>query len=335
MSKGREHVMPQFLGTIDSKSPVLREVCDECNSTFSRKLEDIAKTDSQEGVIASQMQLRTRSRTIIAGNRFKEQSALPTADGIFDSFLPDIDLASGNRVPREQVVLGFENGQRQILYVNDPKFEENIKRFARAKCTKNILANSPNRLVEIEDAMRRAGMSYTRLDTREINEQDMESIAHRDVTQTIDLSMFRLAAKIGFNHFAYCMKELGRLEVCYGATFDAVREFVLHATLPNPVEVSFDQLMCQDGWIPRTAPFHMLIWRRENKMAISEVSLFSLRRYSVKLGALPDELLSLSGKGHRFDLRKRQVRELDVVIGAPPVVPNKRAFDWRVDVEPR
>lgn len=332
--KKREHVMPQFLGTFSGTSLLLDEVCGDCNSAFSKELEDVCKKDSAEGILSAQFGLRKDSRVILQGNRYSTESEIESGDGLFDHVLPMVDIASGQIHKREQVVLKFENGQRQVLFADDPKFSENLRNFAKAKCEKFILAENHQRMTEIEEQILKSGMSYKRVATREIEEQDLDSIANKMTTQRIDVTVLRLMAKIGFNYFAHSLRKIGQLEACFTPAFDNVRKFARYGTGSNPVTVSMDELMCQDGWIPRTAPLHIVLWRRQDSLAIAEISLFALRRYTVFLGQLPEALMHLTGLAHQFDLKTHKIKELEVVLEAPPEVPEKSAFEWGVDVRP-
>lgn len=47
---GREHVLPQAFGKFGSKTPTLDCVCDECNSYFSRELDQVLARETLEGV---------------------------------------------------------------------------------------------------------------------------------------------------------------------------------------------------------------------------------------------------------------------------------------------
>jgi hypothetical protein len=47
----REHVIPQAFGRFGSQTPVLKCVCDDCNSLFGRELDQVHARDTLEGVL--------------------------------------------------------------------------------------------------------------------------------------------------------------------------------------------------------------------------------------------------------------------------------------------
>lgn len=112
---GREHVIPQFLGTFTPKNLLLKPVCNGCNSIVFSKFETVFKEDSVEGLIAAQFRLRNDSSIRFRNERMKINKRISGEQRIFDETFPFLDPVTGRAIPVPHVIIEGKNGKTLIL----------------------------------------------------------------------------------------------------------------------------------------------------------------------------------------------------------------------------
>jgi hypothetical protein len=304
---------------------------------MSKEIEDIAKRDTHEGLLAAQFQLRNQSQIQLAGDRLKI-SLDPSCEGtIFDALNPMVDIGTGQSRPRDQIVIVDRKNQKSFLYPEDKKFAQNIAKFVGKKgLSIRVYGSSEVRYKELVVLINKAGIPYNPETRAEITSKDVESILSRVAEQRMDRTILRLPAKITFNYFAWSLKKFGNLDVIYNEDYHPIRTFILEGTGPQPVAVApDDELIFGSCTVPKMSPIHMMCWRNEDGKAIGEVSLFIIRRYLVDLGPTPLEFRERNEavSARLIDLRTRVMH--DVLMDADQTLPEESReplFPWAIEI---
>lgn len=314
--QGREHVIPQFLGTFPGNSLLLKSVCDGCNSGFS-KLESIFKEDSIEGFIASQYQIRDDSSIRFRKDRMKFRRVSGDQQSVFNSIFPFIEPSTGLTKAISQIVFDGSNG-KSIVFL--PKGFNDAKRFAKklnwtgqGSPRIHIFAKGEEAIVEIISMLHQRGITYRQIASEQFS-STKQDFADFEFEARIDITIKRVIAKIAFNYFALSAIESGLQDCLYESNFDTIREMALGKNPSNIVEV-LNEGLCVTGFENRAhIPFHLIrIFESQNSIW-SELSLFGHLRYRVRIGSY--QFLTCDGRafgaGHQFNLLTRTFHREDI-----------------------
>ncbi|HEV2549451.1 MAG TPA: HNH endonuclease [Stellaceae bacterium] len=166
--KGVEHVIPQSFGTFGDRTPTLNCVCDDCNSYFGRKLDDLLARDTIEGIARYSRgrfssEKRPQKRLLITlgegpdtGNFVGARVAVDGTTGTLMEFLPQF------------VIFNFQTQQWESYFVGDlPKLKlakevygEPGKDGAKGTWNCKILTPSQEGQDAIVEALRMIGVDY-------------------------------------------------------------------------------------------------------------------------------------------------------------------------------
>jgi hypothetical protein len=228
-----EHVIPQSFGTFGDRTPTLNCVCDDCNSYFGRKLDELLARDTIEGVARySRGQLssekRPQKRLLITldegpntGNFVGARVAVDGTTGTLMEFLPQF------------VIFNFQKQQWESYFVDDvPKLKLAKEVYGEpgkdgAKGTWNCKILTPSRQGQdaIVEALRMIGIDYKAGEPFYLPEPPAGSRPGLPVVVQgqVDKLHKRALAKIFMNLVAY---RLGCSEAL-SARWDLLRNYVL------------------------------------------------------------------------------------------------------------
>jgi hypothetical protein len=113
---GREHVIPQAFGHFGSQTPVLKCVCDDCNSLFGRELDQVHARDTLEGV------LRYKQGIVSSENRPQRRLRFTLADEaesgeLFGAAVAGVDPTNDELRPlvAQLHILNQQTGETEIF----------------------------------------------------------------------------------------------------------------------------------------------------------------------------------------------------------------------------
>lgn len=115
---GREHVIPEAFGTFGSNTPTLQCVCDECNTYFGQKLDQLLARETIEGVSRyTRGKLSSESRP----QRRLEISLAEDAEvGQFAGVRVFVDGTTGTLIlPPQFHAFNFQTNQNEVYFINE------------------------------------------------------------------------------------------------------------------------------------------------------------------------------------------------------------------------
>ncbi len=306
---GREHVIPQSLGTFTPTSLILLEVCDTCNNGFS-KLETFFKEDSVEGFIAAQYQFRNDSSIRFRKDRMKFKNRITGEQRIFDQMFPTLDPETGKAIPAPQIVIEGKNGHCQMIFlkgVRDAKgFADRIKWTGAERSSISIFAHGEDGVGELISELRKRGINYQQ-SNQELLELNSDGVFDCEFEGRLDQNIMRIIAKIAFNYFAFCTIKSGLGEILYHEDYESIRDFIRSRSESNPVTVTNHGVAMKGHEDRPHIPFHIVRVFESNNRILAEMSLVGHLRYIVNLSVYPFRTGNRRsfGFGHQFDLVKK------------------------------
>ncbi len=311
---GREHVIPQFLGTFSGESLILRDVCDVCNRIFS-KLETVFKEDSIEGFIAALFRVRQDRSVCLRKTRMKMTNKLTGVQTLLGRVFPTVNPVTGEVQLLPQVIFERKDGKQQIIFLeglrDDKGFSNRFKWLGSREFSITAFGQGEDGIGEVIGELRKRGID------RKFNASDSETLNYNgnleiEFDSRIDRDLQRVIAKIAFNYFSFCAIESGFRDILYEEAFDKIRDFAIRAQGKSPVIVT-PHGFTVPGYEGRDyIPFHLLrVFEKLNKIKV-ELSLFAHCRYEVLIGPYPFRTGNRGsfGIGHQFDTMERKMTQL-------------------------
>jgi hypothetical protein len=303
---GREHVIPQGLGTFE-QNWTLPDVCDACNSRFGRELDLHLTRDSLEAYLRLDLSLKPASAASklldrrmkgtlrasgpLHGSRIRIQ---PTQDG--DGLIP---------VPVAQV--GFRRpGEEWTFLVERELSKERVAAVsAGGQLEVRVIAEAGD-AERLRSKLEDLGVSFV------LTEQHLDIGIPEGAIQValdflVDKTILRAVAKIAFN---YTAKVVGATAVRRGE-FDRIREFIKTGAEREPL-VSANQWSPLIGVEATQSRAHVcgISWVPEYNSLIALVCLFNEVSYGVSLARGNMDEWSDVGKQHMFDPFLRKITEV-------------------------
>jgi len=312
---GKEHVIPQSLGTFTPISLILVEVCDRCNNDFS-KLETFFKEDSVEGFIAAQYQFRNDSSIRFRRDRLKFTSRIRGDQRIFDQMFPTLAPETGKAIPTPQVVIHGKNGYSQVIFMKGLKdakgFANRIKWTGGERASISIFAMGEEGASELISELRKRGINYKELQHERLH-LTSDGQFDCEFEGRMDSAIMQVIAKIALNYFAFCTIKSGLQDILYEEDFESIRNFVNTGTGKNLVIATRYSISIKGQEHRAHIPFHFIRVYQQNNRLNTEVTLFGHLRYVVDLGPYPFRTGNQNafGFGHQFDLVKKTFHRED------------------------
>jgi len=305
----REHVIPYaFTHGFRGTNLCIRCVCSTCNHYFSRELEPALVKDSFLGLLrylygtkkdTRRGPLPPRSRFDL---RYKGQAldVQPAPDGV--GYQLKVVTQVGFPVP-------VRGGSYRYFRLDE--IEAAISDASLDRSQAEIVESGPGALEQALATVARFGIQLKRFSRRApvVLSPDLPQI---EVHELQDALVKRCMAKIAFNYLAYVVQSKchGRAEWIMSSAFDPVRHFVLGETQNS--EPRFAKATVHRG---KKGPFHTMAlqWKRHEKDIVATIELFSWLCLQVWLVEDFEGVVWNITAGHCWDVRQRQVREMQAV----------------------
>lgn len=308
-----EHVMPQQIGTYDQNF-TLYCVCDDCNATFSRELEDQFARDSIEALDAVQYGLRDASRYRSLGARRSTLRGIVEEGPLAETEVYFTPGAQGTQLLNVEHIEGIRIGSTAA----GPWIWRRLDNLPTPDELKELLGEIEGNSAHIwvpprvdRDKVRQAllakGYKSADFEPAEDGPTDVQSTKTKlEVVTLIGRPTRRLAAKVAFNYLAYHYGP----ETALFSAFDAIRDFIRHdkGEAKDFVTVDLEPILDR----PYVAGIVVLA-----EGARAEVSFLGRVRYLITLSR--ETVQKQMFKGHLFDPFQRKILAL-ARTGAVPMV---------------
>jgi hypothetical protein len=303
--KKSEHVIPQALGTFDTRTWTLRDVvCDNCNKFFGDNLEVYFNRGSLEALDRFKFGLKpTDEAKDIHASRVSVVSVSKESEGI--KFSPVTHV----RLPQVRLLLkGGEDKHESFSLAELEALESIDKTKYDLKNTRGIgiMADEQSDLDRLIAALAKLGIPFVR-------QGDMPKIGNHRVeleyNVKIDAVILRAVAKVAFN---YAAKVRGAA-YCRRPDFDAIRKFIRYGERPpfTAVVPSNAPILGYDTETTRQMAGHLLVLESKDRGATIQCRLafFNGVTYTVTLGRFATVAVQ-PDIGHNFDFEKKKISPL-------------------------
>lgn len=147
---------------------------------------------------------------------------------------------------------------------------------------------------------------------KDVNPDDSEPSLMCKVEGTIDDTIFRAVAKIGFNYLSYWQ---GREFVLHD-DFNSIRRYIRDGVRPQYLllKIRQESILRDEPLEGKRRSGHMVTvdWAADKRSIVGQVSLFNWVTYSISLARDFSGEHRVIRKGHFFDPYNQQILELNV-----------------------
>ncbi len=316
--KNREHVLPQCYGTFTPNNLILNQtVCDKCNQYFGDNIELHLGRDTIEGIQRYRHGIKSSGKPKHERLKFKiDEGELRgiIVTPIYSGIPNEIDIE-----PVLQVGF-FKNDEQKYVYF-EPEDIPPVKELKKqgyemkGKNIKLIEKNDKERefLLKI---LKERGM-HTKLEDRQEWPEDVKKRKKVliKITARIGLIIYRGIAKIAFNYLTY----IERRDLALSEEFNGIRNFIRYGKgnsndyfAVNQPPILYDDRRLK-RYNMRVTNGHLVTieWRGLN--LISQVSIFNMNTYLVKLCSNYKTIWRPIASGHHFDVKTKEVSKLIVL----------------------
>lgn len=332
--KGREHIIPQFLGKFDSENPTIKGdlICDRCNNEVFSKLETNFKEDSYEGVFGQMLNLEGHSSIRLRGKNVKIKLEWNMEDEFFNGIFPFLKVENNElrAYPQAQIQIKNFDGVYQIFLADAlEKIKENPRKFAETKEKIKKLKNEDIHIFaggekledkyELDktiDLLKDFGKNYNEKSRKFSRiEQNPEKKIRFDMDLCVDRDLGRVLAKICFNYFLFCLKKSELEHIAYREEFNNIRGFVMGENsleLKDVVRSSKRECILFDEKIKdKRLVAHIIVFQIIDSKIVANLTLFGKNVYDILIGNAPAELIKDNfGCGHAFNPFSKQIANL-------------------------
>lgn len=307
-----EHVMPQSFGLFKNNFTLnKKEVCDDCNKYFGDHLELSLARDTYEGQSRFEHEVKEprdykpygkKSRLItrvIEGQLkgvyiYRELSV--NNNNIVSKPLPQIGFKKSNS--DEYEYFQFDQVPRKRYFEND-NYD-----LAQPYGIRAFGVDEPL----LEKKLKEQGFSL-KLDKKEFMPSIDSGILQCEIEGTIDRTIFRAIAKIGFNYLTFWQDP----DFMHQEDFHLIRRYIRYGeTTSFPFVQIFKKPILADEKNNRKRLGHLVTvnWASDKVSIVSQVSLFNWITYGICLAREysgdPRNIM----KGHFFNIRSKDILEL-------------------------
>ncbi|MGI6173386.1 MAG: HNH endonuclease [Christensenellales bacterium] len=238
----REHVIPRMMGTYTNSFVLSNfQVCKECNSYFSKELEDKISLNSMESFLRMKY-----GRPMSDGRKLKkDRVSFIGAEGLFKGleFTPIVDKANDEKIslyiPPQIGIMTNESPLAYQYYTLDALPEATPEVLSRLRNKSNGIITFDIPEAKATPCLMRKGYlgdhsSYSNPPLADLFKDDA-FLAHIKIS--IDSIVRRLCAKTVFNYICY---SLGKDYVLSGK-FSALRDYIRNGTWSNDLWFRYSQ----------------------------------------------------------------------------------------------
>jgi len=223
----REHVVPRMMGTYENGFVLNRyQVCQDCNSFFSRELEDKISLNSMECFLRLQ-----HGRPMSDGRKMKKgRVSFEGTSGVVKGleFTPVVDNSNEEKMqfniaPRIGIMSNEDLNEYSYYTVEElPEATEDILQFIKHK--KNGIITVGIRREEAEPVLKAKGYLTNEYKYRDASVIDLhdEPSFNTNIHFSIDYIIRRICAKTVFNYLCYTYGK----EFVLAEKFDDIRNYI-------------------------------------------------------------------------------------------------------------
>ncbi|MBW8003453.1 MAG: HNH endonuclease [Planctomycetes bacterium] len=281
----REHVVPKSFGHYTTNSPIIRCVCNDCNSYFGNTHDRILARDSWEGFNRYLAGIKPLDEIAnFARRRVVFTSAVPGEwHGVKLRLISDANGLAVEPVPQVGMLNG--NTQKWEFYTSeelDILPSETIDHI-RGALELKVFFHGNTEKSQVIDALGAKNIPFEEKTILPHIPLDRDGYGEVEVKYSFDLLIHRAICKIAFNFLAWRMDR----DFVLRDDFNDVRDFVRDGKLPEPhiVCVTSEPIFLDDSVTIRQTDGHIITlnWSRRTLDIISKVSLFNHLTYEVVL----------------------------------------------------
>ena len=280
-----EHVVPQSFGRFENNLTLHETVCDGCNKYFGDNLEIALGRDTYEGGLRFEYGLRQPSEFKSLGK--KTRLTVKIHEGEFKGAYAYREYSEnqGGIIVKPVPQVGFRKAvDSEIDYylLNDipPKqyFDQNGYDLDQPGSIRIVPSSDVEsiKLVLLEKG-------FTFKAHKDVNPHDSEPSLLCKVEGAIDVTIFRVVAKISFNYLAYWQGRDFMLE----ADFNPTRRYIRYGVKPqySLIKIRQEPILGDEPLYGKRRSGHLLTvdWAADKRSIVGQVSLFNWLTYSVCL----------------------------------------------------
>ena len=309
-----EHVMPQSFGRFESNLTLHETVCDGCNQYFGNNLEIALGRDTYEGGLRFEYALKPRAEFKSLGK--KSRLLVRVEEGVFKGAYAYREYSEnqGEIVLKPIPQVGFRKtgSPAYDYYLLDELpakeyFDQNSYELKQPGSIR-IIPSTHREL--IERSLSEKGFTFKPY--KDVDPDHSEHDWLCKVEGTIDDTIFRTIAKIGFNYLSYWQIREFMLE----SAFDRTRHFIRCGVDPEYPLIKIRQgaILGDEPVEGKRRSGHLITvdWAADKRSVVAQVSLFNWLTYSICLARDVSGERRVIRKGHFFDPHNQQILELSV-----------------------
>lgn len=298
----REHVIPQAFGKFQSnfilndRTKKDETVCDDCNESLGRELENFFAIDSYEGYIGRNRHMNLQK----SANR--KRIVITLAEGFYVGI--KVELLAGHKI-KILPQIGLQKKDSTWNYFL-------LKELTNIELSNYDLSNSANfRAIclsdsESKDAFAGLGIPFKKGENLPVPQE--KDILCKVEWQN-DKLIYRTVAKIAFNYFIFHNNN----NLISEEYFDDIRNFILHG-VGNLVVVDNESILANEQGKKKVLKGHVVVMTQDNfGKIIVQLSLFNEFRYTITIAKyLPQHIrnrISLDF-GHFFNIDNNKIENI-------------------------
>ena len=311
-----EHVVPQSFGRFNNNLTLHEIVCDGCNQYFGDNLEIALGRDTYEGGLRFQYGLKPPGEFKSLGK--KSRLLVTVEEGEFKGAYAYREYSENQREivlkPIPQVGFRKTGSLAYDYYLLDDlpskqHFDQNGYELNQPGSIR-IIPSTCRDL--IERALSEKGFTFKPY--KDVDPDHSEHDRLCKVEGTIDDTILRAVAKIGFSYLTYWQSSKF---ICI-SDFDPIRHFIRYGVKPEYplIKIRQEAILGDEPVEGKRRSGHLITvdWATDQRSVVAQVSLFNWLTYSVCLARDFSGERRVIRKGHFFDPHNQQVFEL----GAKP-----------------
>ncbi len=278
-----EHVLPQSFGVFKNNFTLNNVVCDDCNTFFGNELEIALARDSMEGLIRYDHNLKSPSEFKTIGKRSRRIFRLPDGElkGAYSypKYSPDAKRILLYPLPQ----IGFLKGNvREFFLLNQiPDKDYLLKNFSMQHPQAVIILGCDPAIAD--KILMDKGITVKDCGQPDFPPDDRIVDVLCEVEGSIDQTIMRAVAKIGFNYLTYWQ---GAAFVLH-KDFNIIRKFILTGEKTDYPLIKIDQnsILGDEPIEGRRRSGHIVTtnWACDGVSIIAQVSLMNWMKYTVCL----------------------------------------------------
>jgi hypothetical protein len=304
-----EHVIPQSFGLFKNNLTLINLACDDCNQLFGNELELTLARDTIEGALRFEHQIKEAKDFKPFGKESRIVIQMPEGElkGIWGYRKYSPEHKRIMLIPLPQV--GFLKGATREYFLLDalPSKEQLLKEFNFADPQAiHYIGCDPTKADKI---LKEHGINVRDCEQPSFHDDNEVHTIECELEVTIDKTILRAMAKIGFNYLTYWQKDFVLHE-----DFNPIRKFILAGELaPYPlVRIDQNSVLGDEPIQGKRRSGHLVTvdWAADGTSILAQVSLMNHLKYVISLARdFRGEHRDIR-KGHFFNFHSKTISPL-------------------------